>query len=113
MGLGGGDDFGTGIQAQHIAAGPGETLREQPGAAADIQDSDRFRAEFAGDTVENPAGPGRIHQVQRLHRAIGIPPTRGQRIETRDFVRVDRTSLHCVRLHATVCDAPAGFRQGT
>jgi hypothetical protein len=86
--------FRRGFQPRYPRTHPREGLRRQPGAAADIEQREARQVGARpsmrlGDPPRDPAGAERIHPVQRLHRARGVPPARRERAEFLDF-RLDR-----------------------
>ena len=103
FGMGAGDFQGLRrrIHAGNLRPKPRQGLRRQPRPAAHIQNlepSQGLRATggatlSAGQPFGDPANTHRIHPVQRLHRAIRVPPARGQGIEFGDF----RPKRRCFR----------------
>ncbi len=76
------------VHAEHVEAATRQRLRRQPGAAADVQQSQtrRSRKSPQRNPLDDPADPGRVHPVQRPHRPVGVPPARRQRVEPGDLV---------------------------
>ncbi len=103
FGMGAGDfqGFRRRIHAGNLRPKPRQGFRRQPRPAAHIQNlepSQGLRATggatlSAGQPFGDPANTHRIHPVQRLHRAIRVPPARGQGIEFGDF----RPKRRCFR----------------
>src|SRR5215211_946728 len=109
-----------GVTLGHLDAGLGrigahdgstdarERLRQDAGAAADIEDTqtaqaiERFRIapEVPAGGVADVAEPHRVDHVQRSHRAVRIPPGLRQRVEMRDLGRVRRAVLPRFAFHA-------------
>ena len=84
------------IHAGDLSPQPCQGFRGQASAAAHIQNpkpGKGLRAMRAPQPFGNPANAHRVHAVQRLHRAIGVPPARGQRIKFGDF----RPKRRCFR----------------
>ena len=69
---------------------------DQPRAAADIEQMqvlERFHGagitpEMTGESLFDMTEAHRVNAVERLHRAVRIPPVGGQRVELRDLPRV-------------------------
>jgi hypothetical protein len=81
------DRLAGGIQAEHVEAAAGQSLRRQPGATADIQQPKTRRGrKFPPNPLDDPGDPGWVHPVQRAHWPAGIPPDRGQSVEPRDLL---------------------------
>jgi len=89
------------IHAGDFRPKPRQSLRCQPRAAAHIQNPEpgqgrgpaRFAAMRTAQPFGNPANPHRVHPMQRLHRAIRVPPARGQSVKFGDF----RPKRRCFR----------------
>ena len=98
FGMGAGDlqRFRRRIHPGDVSAKPRQRLRSQPRPAAHIQNpkpGKGLRAMRAAQPFGNPANPHRVHPVQRLHRAIRVPPARGQSVKFGDF----RPKRRCFR----------------
>ncbi len=75
------------VQPEHVEAATRQSLRRQPGAAADIQQSQTRRGrESPRDPLDDPADPRRVHPVQRPHRPVQVPPVSRQSVEPGDLV---------------------------
>lgn len=101
MGAGGCQRLGRRIHAGHLSAEPRQSLRSQACPTTHIQNPEprqgrcapRFAAMGAGQSFGDPANAHRVHPMQRLHRAIGVPPARGQSVKLGDF----RPKCRCFR----------------
>ena len=101
MGAGRFQGFRRRIHARDFRPKPRQGFRGQAGPTAHIQNPEppqgrcpaRFVAMGAGQSFGNPANAHRVHPVQRLHRAIRVPPARGQSVKFGDF----RPKRRCFR----------------
>lgn len=101
MGAGRFQGFRRRIHAGDFRPEPRQGFRGQAGPTAHIQNPEprqgrspaRFAAMGAGQSFGNPANAHWVHPVQRLHRAIRVPPARGQSVKFGDF----RPKRRCFR----------------
>ena len=101
MGAGHFQRFRRRIHAGNVSPQPRQRLRRQPRPAADIQKPEphqwrcpaRLAAMSAGEPLGDPANAHRVHPMQRLHRAIRVPPARCQSVKFGDF----RLKRRCFR----------------
>ena len=92
-----GDVLRRGIDRRHLGAQPLERLRQQTGAAADVQralpgeGSEAFRIEIEVPVrlLTDVAQPHRVQAVEHGRRAARIPPVHGHRTEVCRFTRHD------------------------
>jgi hypothetical protein len=90
------DVDGGGVGADHIGAEPRHRLRQEPAAAADVeqpQGGERLRfsriaAEMARRNVANIGQPHRVELVQGPELSVRVPPFGGHPLEFLDFGRV-------------------------
>src|SRR5262249_8142836 len=86
-----------GVCAHDGGAKARQRLRQEPAAAADVEDAQpgktiepgRIAAESFAGAVADEAQPQRVDPVQHAHLAAWVPELGGQRGELRDLRRID------------------------